>query len=194
MFAAAAGCSRISEIEEAIETENCRLHQRLYFPCNVAKATAQFADMRENLPQAQDGLGSMPGRRFTMQPLSRSLGFAALSALALTVGGSPGNAEELAQSLGPVGPNEPILTTVGGKRVIAFYVPGNGHCGINVVVWDRSDASGDSAARVRISLNPRQTVHIDSAANKSINLQCGEYAETLALVDTNKLVAAGAAQ
>lgn len=128
-----------------------------------------------------------------MRSFSRNLGFAALSALALTVTGSPVYADDLAENLGPVGPNEPILTTVGSKRVIAFYVPGNGHCGINVVVWDRSDASGDSAARVRISLNPRQTVHIDSAENKSINLQCGEYADTLALVDTSKLVAAGTA-
>jgi hypothetical protein len=194
MFVVAAGCSRISKIEEAIETGNCRLHQRPCSPCGVAKVTAHFVDMSENLPQAQDGLGPMPGRRFTMQPLSRSLGFAALSALALTVTGSPGYADDLAENLGPVGPNEPILTTVGSKRVIAFYVPGNGHCGINVVVWDRSDASGDSAARVRVSLNPRQTVQIDSATNKSINLQCGEYAETLALVDTSKLVAVGAAQ
>ena len=126
--------------------------------------------------------------------LSRILGFAALGALALTVTGSPGYADDLAQNLGPVGPNEPILTTVGSKRVIAFYVPGNGQCGINVVVWDRSDAGGDSAARVRVSLNPRQTVHIDSAENKSINLQCGESAETLALVDTGKMIAAGAAE
>ena len=129
-----------------------------------------------------------------MQPLSRNLGFAAVGALALTVASSPGYADELAQNLGPVGPNEPILTTVGSKRVIAFYVPGNGHCGINVVVWDRSDATGDSAARVRVSLSPRQMVHIDSAENKSINLQCGESAETLALVDTGKMIAAGAAQ
>jgi hypothetical protein len=128
-----------------------------------------------------------------MQLLSRSLGFAAVGALALTAASSPGYADEFAQHLGPVGPNEPILTTVGSKRVIAFYVPGNGHCGINVVVWDRRDESGDSAARVRVSLNPRQTVHIDSSENKSINLQCGEYAETLTLVDTGKLVAAGTA-
>ena len=109
-----------------------------------------------------------------MQPLSRNLGFAAIGALALTVASSPGSADELAQNLGPVGPNEPILTTVGSKRVIAFYVPGNGHCGINVVVWDRTDASGNSAARVRVNLTPRQMVHIDSADNKSINLQCGD--------------------
>ena len=50
------------------------------------------------------------------------------------------------------------------------------------------------AARVRVSLMAGQTVHIDSADNKSINLQCGDHAETLTLVDTNKLVAAGVAQ
>jgi hypothetical protein len=121
-------------------------------------------------------------------------GFATAGALAFSLASLPARSDELAQNLGPVGPNEPILTTVGSKRVIAFYVPGNGHCGINVVVWDRNDASGNTAARVRVSLNPRQSVHIDSAENKSINLQCGEYAETLALVDTSKLVAAGAAQ
>jgi hypothetical protein len=131
-----------------------------------------------------------------MHPLSRLCfaGLAAAGALAVSLASLPARSDELAQNLGPVGPNEPILTTVGSKRVIAFYVPGNGHCGINVVVWDRADKSGDSAARVRVSLNPRQTVHIDSAQNKSINLQCGEYAETLALVDTGKMVAAGAAQ
>ena len=131
-----------------------------------------------------------------MYPLTRSrfMGFAAAGALALSLASLPAHSDELAQNLGPVGPNEPILTTVGSKRVIAFYVPGNGHCGINVVVWDRSDATGDSAARVRVSLSPRQMVHIDSAENKSINLQCGESAETLALVDTSKVIAAGAAQ
>jgi hypothetical protein len=128
-----------------------------------------------------------------MYPLSR-LGFAAASALAVSLASLPAHSDELAQNLGPVGPNEPILTTVGSKRVIAFYVPGNGHCGINVVVWDLADINGDSAARVRVSLNPRQTVHIDSTENKSINLQCGESAETLALVDTGKMIAAGAAQ
>jgi hypothetical protein len=131
-----------------------------------------------------------------MYPLTRSrfLGFAAAGALALSVASIPARADELAQNLGPVGPNEPILTTVGSKRVIAFYVPGGGHCSINVVVWDRTDASGDSAARVRVSLNPRQMVHIDSADNKSINLQCGDFAETLALVDTSKMIAAGASE
>ena len=122
------------------------------------------------------------------------LKFAAAVVVVLCTLGTPARGDELAQNLGPVGPHEPILTSVGSKRVIAFYEPGGGHCSINVVVWDRADESGDSAARVRVSLNPRQTVHIDSAESKSINLQCGDYAETLALVDTSKFVAAGASE
>lgn len=123
---------------------------------------------------------------------SRLLGFAAAGAFVALSAGLP--AEDLAQNLGPVGPHEPILSSVGSKRVIAFYEPAGGHCSINVVVWDRADESGDSVARVRVSLNPRQTVHIDSVENKSINLQCGDYAETLALVDTSKFIAAGASE
>jgi hypothetical protein len=125
----------------------------------------------------------------------RLLGLAAAGAfLALTATSPPARADEFAQNLGPVGPNEPILTTVGDKRVIAFYVPGQGHCAVNVVVWDGNDESGDSAARMRVSLNPHQMVHIDSAQNKSINLQCGDNAEKLALVDTSKMITAGASE
>ena len=131
-----------------------------------------------------------------MHPLTRNwfLGFAAAGALALTVASVPAFAEELSQNLGPVGPNEPILTTVGNKRVIAFYVAGGGQCGLNVVVWNRTDESGGSAARVRVSLNARQMVHIDSADNESLNLQCGDDAETLKIIDTSKMITAGAAQ
>ena len=52
-----------------------------------------------------------------------------------------------------------------------------------------SDVSGGSAARVRLTLDPRQTVRIDSAENKSLNLQCGECTDTLAIVDNSTLVA-----
>jgi hypothetical protein len=123
-------------------------------------------------------------RRSTMLPLTRIqlLSFAAAGALvALIAASTPARADEPAQSLRPVGPYEAILTTVGNKRVLAFYEPDNGHCAINVVVWDKTDADTGrtSAARVRVSLNPRQIVHIDSTDNKSINLQCGDDADTL---------------
>ena len=59
-----------------------------------------------------------------MFPLTRSLTLAAAGAIvALTAASTPARADQLAQNLGPVGPREPILTTVGSKRVMAFYWP-----------------------------------------------------------------------
>ena len=67
--------------------------------------------------------------------------FAAMGSLVvLSTLGTPTRADELAQSLGPVGPHEPILTTVGSQRVIAFYEPDNDHCALHAVVWDNTDA------------------------------------------------------
>ena len=129
---------------------------------------------------------------FALSKLSR---FAAVGTLVVLGGFSlPARADDLAQNLGPVGPHEPILATVGSKRVIAFYEPGAGNCGLHVVVWNRTDESGSSAARVRVSLNARQLVHIDSADNELLDLQCGNDAETLKIVDTTKMITAGAAQ
>jgi hypothetical protein len=125
------------------------------------------------------------------------LGIAAAGAfVALTAFGLPARADELVQHLGPVGAHEPILTTFGNKRVIAFYEPENGRCAINAVVYDKTDADTGmtTAARFRVRLNPREIVHIDSTDNKSINLQCGDRAETLSLIDNGELVAFGMQQ
>ena len=121
------------------------------------------------------------------------LKFAAAVVVVCTLG-TPARADELAQNLGPVGPYEPILTTVGSKRVIAFYELDNGRCGLNAVVYDKTDAytGMTTAARVRVSLNPHEIVHIDSTDNesvKSLNLQCGENAEKLTIIDTDSAVA-----
>ena len=62
------------------------------------------------------------------------------------------------------------------------------------MMWDRGDESGDSAAGFRVTLDPRQVVHIDTAQNKSIDLECGSAADTLAIVDTGKIYTAGAAE
>ena len=133
-----------------------------------------------------------------MFPLSRNfLKFAAASAIvALTAVSTPSRADELIQFLGPVGPNEALLATIGNKRVIAFYEPDNGHCAVNAVVYDKTDADTGmtTSARVRVSLNSREIVHIDSADNesvKSLNLQCGKNAEKLTIIDTDSLVASG---
>jgi hypothetical protein len=131
-----------------------------------------------------------------MFPRTHILSFAAGAVLALAASSLPARADELAQNPGPVGPHDPILTTFGNKRVIAFYEPDNGRCAVNAVVYDKTDAytGMTTAARVRVSLNPREVVHIDSTDNKSINLQCGDRADTLALVETTEFIDAGAAE
>ena len=119
-----------------------------------------------------------------MLPLIRIqfLSVAAAGALvALTAGNTSVRADELAKNLGPVGPHEPILTTVGSKRVIAFYVPGNGDCYVDAVVWDSYDADARTAVRIRVNLKPGQIAHIESAENRPLALQCGDLAKTLAV-------------
>ena len=123
--------------------------------------------------------------------------FAAMGSLVvLCTLGTPARADELVQNLGPVGPHEAILTEVGSERIIPFYEPDNGRCAVHAVVFDKTDAHTGmtTAARVRVSLNPRETVHIDSADDesvKSLSLQCGENAEMLTIIDTDSLVASG---
>jgi hypothetical protein len=126
-----------------------------------------------------------------MFPLSRNfLKFAAAGALvALTAASTPARADELIQNLGPVGPHEPIITMVGNKRVIAFYVPGDGRCNVQAVTWNGDDTDANTAAGFKVSLTPGQTTSIDSAENKSLTLRCGDLAEALAAVDTDHQVA-----
>ena len=121
---------------------------------------------------------------------------AAVALVALVTVCTPARADELAQNLGPVGPHEPILTEVGSERVLAFYEPDNGRCAVNAVVYDKTDAytGRTTAVRVRVSLNPREIVHIDSPDNesfKSLSLQCGKNGEKLTIIDTDSSVASG---
>jgi hypothetical protein len=117
---------------------------------------------------------------------------AAIALVALTAVNPSARADELSQNLGPVGPHEPILTTVGNKRVIAFFEPDSGHCAFHAVIWNTSDVNADSAARLRAGLNPRQMVIIDTNDNQSLKLRCGDNADRLAIVDDKGFVAAGA--
>ena len=126
------------------------------------------------------------------------LKFAAAGGVVVCTLGTPARADELFQNLGPVGPHEAILTEVGSERVIAFYEPDNGRCAVHAVVFNKTDAytGMTTAVRFRVSLNPREMVHIDSADNelvKSLNLQCGKNAEKLTIIDTDSLVASGVA-
>jgi hypothetical protein len=123
-----------------------------------------------------------------MFSLSRNfLKFAAAGTLfALITGIMPASAYEMTQNLGPVPAHEPILTTVGNKHVIAFFVPGDGQCNVQVVIWNADDMEANSAGGVRLGLNVGQTASIDSSETESFTLKCGDQAETLASVNTKQ--------
>ena len=116
--------------------------------------------------------------------LTRILSLAAVGAISALIAVSlPAHADELTQNLGPVGPHEPILTTVGNKRVIAFFEPDSGNCAFHAVIWNTTDVNADSAARFRAGLNPRQMLTIETNDNQSLKLQCGDNADRLAIID-----------
>jgi len=115
--------------------------------------------------------------------------------VALAAAASPAQAQELPQNLGPVGPDEPILTDVGHKRVLAWYQPDDSAgCAVNAVAWNRTDVEGTSTAGIRIRLRRGQIVHFDSAYNvKSLSLKCANDASTLSIVEDGELVPFGMA-
>jgi hypothetical protein len=128
-----------------------------------------------------------------------SLAVAAGALFALS--GTSALADERVTNLGPAGENEPILTRVGSKNVIAFYLQDSNRCAVHAVVSDNSGANSlmaksgpdpaQSALRIRIALNPGQMVHIDTVDNETLHLKCGKNAETLAVVDTGEHIAFG---
>jgi len=128
-----------------------------------------------------------------MFSLFHSLKFAAAGALvALSTSSTPASAVDMVQNLGPVGPNQAVLATKGSLHVIAFFEANTGRCALNAVVWDNLGADpGESAKRVRVSIRPGEIVHIDSAKQESVNLQCGSDAATLAIIDTESIAASG---
>ena len=97
----------------------------------------------------------------------------------------PVRADDQPQNLGPVGPNEPILSPVGSKRVIAFYTPDSGNCGLRVVVWNPADADATSTIGLRMRLIPQQVMYIVTPENGSLGLQCTEDAERLTVVQSD---------
>ena len=124
-----------------------------------------------------------------MAQFSRSTLIAA-GALVMTVAGTPTLADEYVTNLGPVGPNEPILASIGGQRVIAFFVPERGSCAVNTIMWrDTGPDAPYTASRVRLSLQPGGMVRLDDA-HMSMNLLCGADASTLAVVGPPELLSA----
>jgi len=111
-----------------------------------------------------------------------------VGALAVAAASTPAFADEYVTNLGPVGPNEPILATFGGQRVIAFFVPDGGSCAVHSFVWKDGGADAPyTTSRVRLTLRPGQMVRFDDA-HMSMNLLCGADASTLSVVAPPELL------
>ena len=101
-------------------------------------------------------------------------------ALVFAMARTPAFAED--SNLGPVGPNEPILASFGGQRVIAFFVPERGACSVHAFMWKEQGPDAPYAtSRVRMNLRPGEMARFDNA-HLSMNLLCGADASTLAVV------------
>jgi hypothetical protein len=148
------------------------------------------AALQHTLQRQQIRFDACFERRPVMAKLSPSRFRAAVSALvalALAAAAAPVlGADESMTNLGPVGPNEPILANIGGRRVIAYFVPERGSCAVNAINW--KEAGTDNApSRVRLSLRPGQMVQFDGA-ELAMNLLCGVDATTLAVVAPAELI------
>ena len=107
---------------------------------------------------------------------------------ALAASSASASADKYTTNLGPVGPNEPILATIGGRRVIAFFVPERGSCAVNTIIWQDAGADAPSTpSRVRTTLRPGDMVRFDGE-HLSMNLLCGADAATLAAVAPAELI------
>jgi hypothetical protein len=103
--------------------------------------------------------------------------FAATAVAAIPAAAAGGAASKMRAA----GPYEPILASVGERRVVASFAPEFGRCKVNASVWDSVGAQADSSVRILVRLNPGQAIHIDSleAKTESLHLRCGDDAKTL---------------
>jgi hypothetical protein len=112
----------------------------------------------------------------------------AFASFAAFVAVNSARGEEPVEYLGPAAPHQPILASVGTKRVIAYYLPDNGRCALQAIMW--TPAHDDSnPERVRVSLGPNQVIHLDGDPSHSLNLRCGENAEQLSVVVSTEDIA-----
>jgi hypothetical protein len=125
-----------------------------------------------------------------MFPITRLAAIAALGAL-LGAALTPALAQDPSTNFGPVGPREPILASLGGQRVVAFFVPERGSCAVNAIIWKDANADAPYASsRVKVTLRPGEMVQFDET-KRSMNLLCGAEASTLSAVAPAEFILTG---
>lgn len=79
-------------------------------------------------------------------------------------------------------PMQAISHDLGSKAAIGYFVREGGACQVIMMIGDKADAESalmSSAARLRLALLPGQRAGLDSEEGRSIDLTCGEAADTL---------------
>lgn len=121
--------------------------------------------------------------------LRNILSLAAATALTMLASTDMASADQAQVNLGPVGPYEPIVATVGDKRIIAYYAPEGGKCAISAVVFDTSTTDrGQTPSRVRVALHPGELFHLDSVVDQTVVMTCGPHAEMITVLNRGELL------
>lgn len=102
--------------------------------------------------------------------------------------GLAGAGESNMTNLGPVGPYEPILATVGKTRLVAYFEPDNGNCSVSVVMSDASGDGGVKATRVRVALHPGELFHLDGVKNERIVITCAPNAKGMTVLNKGEIL------
>ena len=100
---------------------------------------------------------------------------AATSAVAVTAA----SGESDAVSYGPI---QAISYVLGSKRAVGYFSAEDGACQVTLMVAEDIDpdvAMPLSAARLRVALQPGQTVQLDSDERKFLDLTCGPGAQSI---------------
>ena len=131
-----------------------------------------------------------------MLRIFRILSIAAASALTVLAATFVASAGDGARAnLGPVGPNEPILATVGTSRMVAYYEPVNGKCDVSAVVFDATpNGGGEASTKVRVTLHPGELFHLDSVKNEHVVLTCGPDAKLMTVLNRGEVLTKSASK
>lgn len=118
---------------------------------------------------------------------------ALLAGLSMTNTASAG--EPAKANLGPVGPFEPILATVGKSRLVAYYKADGGKCAVNAVMFSTSPLGGGyGSTRVRVALHPGELFQLDGADGDRAVLTCGPNAKGLTVLNRNEVLTRSASK
>jgi hypothetical protein len=129
------------------------------------------------------------GGQFMVKRSLRTLPIAAATALSAVAFTPMASAEEAQSNLGPVGPNEPIIATIGDKRLIAYYEPDGDTCNVSAVVFDTSSAGRREApARVQVALHPGDLFFLDGVDQRRAVLTCAPKAGMLTVLNSHELL------